>query len=105
MNLPVAEKASVLQSWDHAQHAGLLAKLQMILEADQVVGIGAKIFLTQLNYGVGHSPGTWIYQSDGLHGTKAQRVTAAARDLFDGQAALKIIQLLPITLLDRLRRQ
>ena len=55
VNLPVAQEARILESGDQAQDAGLLAELQMILKSDEVVGIGAQIFLAQLHDCVRHS--------------------------------------------------
>ena len=45
MNLPVAQKMRMLEARDHAQDPRLFAELEMILKADQVVGVGAQIFL------------------------------------------------------------
>ena len=53
MNLAEAEELGMLKPRNHAQDTGLLAKLQMILEADQVEAIGAQVFLTQLHHGPG----------------------------------------------------
>ena len=50
-------------------------------------------------------PGARIAQADRLHRPEAQRVAAAARDLFDRQAALEVVQVLPIFGVDRLRFQ
>ena len=45
MYLPVAQKARILQPRNQPQHARLLAEFQVILEADQIVGIRSQIFL------------------------------------------------------------
>ena len=55
VDLPVAQEPRVLQAGNQAQHAGLIAELQVILKADQVVGIGAQIFLPQLHHSVGNA--------------------------------------------------
>ena len=104
MNLPVAQEARIFKPGNQAQHACLLAKLQVILKSDQVVGIGAQIFLAQLHHRIRNASGARIFQSDRLHGAEAQRVAAAPRDLFDRQAALEVVQLLPVAFFDRLRR-
>ncbi len=67
MDLAVAKEASVFEARNQAQDAGLFTKLQMVLEADEVVGIGAEIFLTQLHDGVRHFTGVGVFQTDGLH--------------------------------------
>ena len=103
MDLAVAQEAGMLEAGDQAQHAGLLAEFEVILKADEVVGIGAQIFLAQLHGRIRDSSGARIFQADRLHGAEAQRVAAAARDLFDGQAAFEVVQVLPIFLLDGLR--
>ena len=90
--MSVAEKAGVLEAGNEAQHAGLLAEFQVVLEADQVVGVGAQVFLPQLDDGVGHLSGARIVQADGFHGAEAQRVAAAAGDFFDGQAAFEVVE-------------
>ena len=63
MYLAVAQEARILQARNHAQHARLLTKLQMILKAHQVVGIRAQIFLAQLYYRIGHPSGARIVQA------------------------------------------
>ncbi len=103
MNLAVAQELRVLQAGDQPQHARLLAELQVVLKADQVVGVGAQIFLAQLHHGVGHVAGARIAQAHRLHRAEAQGVAAAARDLFDRQAALEVVQVLPVLGVDRLR--
>src|SRR5205085_5915167 len=45
MNLSIAQESGILQSRDQAQNSCLLAVLQMILKADNVVGVGRQIFL------------------------------------------------------------
>ena len=102
MDLPITQEAGVFEPGNQTQDTCLLAEFQMILETDQVVGIGPQILLPQLHRCVRNAPGSRIFQSDRLHGAEAQSVAAAPGDLFDGQAAFKVIQLLPFTLFDRL---
>ena len=45
VNLAIAEKFRIFQAWDEAQHTRLLAKLQVVLKANKVVGIGAQVLL------------------------------------------------------------
>ncbi len=90
VDLAVAQETCVLQAGDHAQDAGLLAELEVVLEADEVVGVGAQVLLAKLDDGVGNVSGVRIAQADGLHGTEAQGVGSAAGDLFDGQAAFEV---------------
>ena len=78
MNLAEAEELRVLQPRNHAQDAGLLAELQMVLEADQVEAIGAQVLLPELHGGPGTAAGARIDQTHGLHRTEAQRIAAAA---------------------------
>src|SRR5580700_10190315 len=89
MDLAEAEEFGAFQTGDHAQDARLLAELQVILEADQVVTFGAQVFLAQLYHGVGPAASSRIAQTHGLHRTKTQRVATAARDLLDGEAGFK----------------
>src|SRR5271163_754032 len=98
MNLSVAEEARVFEAGDQTQHARLLAEFQVILEADEVVGIGTQIFLAQLYDGVRHSAGARVFEADWLHGAETERVASAARDLFDGQAAFEVVEILPVFL-------
>ena len=101
MNLAVAQEACTFESRNQAQYSGLLAELQMILEPNQIVGIRAQILLAQLHNGVRPVAGPWIFQSDGLHWSEAQRVAATACNLFNRQAALEVVQLLPFFGFDR----
>ena len=98
MNLPVPEKARVFEAGDEAQHAGLVTKFQMVLEADQIVGIGAQVFLAQLHYGIGRLADARIAEPDWLHGAEAQRISAASCDLLDRQAGFEVVQLFPVAL-------
>ena len=45
MDLSIAQEAGILKAGNQPQHAGLLAEFQMVLKADQVVGIRSQIFL------------------------------------------------------------
>ena len=45
MNLSVAEEAGLLQSWDETQNFPLLTEFQVVLEAYEIVRIGAQILL------------------------------------------------------------
>ena len=105
MNLPVAQEARVFQAGNQAQHARLLAELEMVLEADQVVAVGAQVLLAQLHHGPGRLAGARIAQAHRLHGAEAQRVAAAAGQHLDGQAAFEIVQLLPLLCSRRPRRR
>src|SRR5207244_11408870 len=102
MNLAVTHKACLLQAGNEPQNMRLLAEFQVVLKSDQIVRIRPKVFLAQLHHRMWHQPGTRVFQSDWLHRSKAQRISPAASDLLNRQAALKIVQLLPIALLDRL---
>src|SRR3954451_7384050 len=101
MNLAVAQESRIFQTRDQAEDARLLGESQMILKADDVVGIGAQIFLSKLHNSIRATSGAGIDEADRLHGPKAQRVAPAASDLLDGQATLKVIQLLPVAVLNR----
>src|ERR1022692_2739789 len=90
MNLTEAEELRMFQSRNHAQDAGLLAELQMVLEADQVEAIGAQVFLAELHGGPGTAARARIDQSHGLHGAEAQRIAAAAGEFLDRQASFEI---------------
>ncbi len=92
VDLAVAEEVRVLEAGDHAQDAGLLAELEVVLEADEVVGVGAEVFLAELDGGVGPAAGLGVGEAGGLHGAEAQGVAAAAGGLFDGKAAFEVLQ-------------
>ena len=44
MDLAVAQKLRILESGNHAQDARLFTELEMVLEADQVIAVGAQVF-------------------------------------------------------------
>jgi len=46
VDLAVAEEGGVLEAGDQAENASLLAKLEVILKADEVVAVGAQVFLS-----------------------------------------------------------
>ncbi len=102
MDLSVAQETRVLKTRNQAQDLSLFAELKVVLKSNEIVGIRAKIFLAKLHNGIGHFACAGISQSDGFHRPKTQRVAASARDLFDGQAAFKIVQLFPVAFFDRL---
>ena len=70
MDLSVAQEFGVLQARDHAQNAFLFAELQMVLEADEVITIGAQIFHAQLDAGVGAAACARIEKPMGFIGPK-----------------------------------
>ena len=93
VDLAVAQEGGVLQAGDQAQDAGLLAELQVVLEADEVVAVGAQVLLAKLDDGVGPASGPGVGEADRLHGAEAEGVAAAAGGLFDGQTAFEVVQL------------
>src|SRR6202021_627727 len=62
-------------------------------EADEVVAVGAKVLLAELDAGVGPAAGLGVGEADGLHGAEAEGVAAAAGGLFDGEAAFEVLEL------------
>ena len=102
MDLPIAQEPRVLKAGNQPQHARLVAIFQVILEADQVVGVGAQVFLAQLHHRIRPFAGTRIVKPHGLHGAKTQGVTPAPPNLFDRQTAFKVVQLLPVMAFHRL---
>src|SRR5437868_1855066 len=101
MDLAIAQEASVFKAGNQTQHARLLAEFQMVLEADQVIGIRPQILLPQLHRGIRYAPGAWIFQPDRFHGAETQSVAAPPRNLLDGKTTFEIVQLLPLALFDR----
>ena len=97
MNLAVAQKARVFEAGNEAQYARLVAKLEVVLEADQVVTLGAQIFLSQLNHGPGPLASARIAKAHGFHRPEAQRIAATAGEFFNRQAAFKVIELFPLS--------
>ena len=100
VNLAVAKEFGLLQPGNQAQNPCLLAEFQVVLEADQVVGVGAKVLAAQLHHRLGHLAGARIAQAYGLHGAEAQRIPAAPRQFLDRQAAFEVFQLLPFLAFD-----
>lgn len=92
VDLAVAEEGGALQAGDHAEDAGLLAELEVVLEADEVVGVGTEVFAAELDGGVGPAAGLWVGQAGGLHGAEAEGVAAAASGFFDGEAAFEVLE-------------
>ena len=76
----------------------------MVLKAHQVVGVRAQILAAQLHHRPRRLPGPRIAQAHRLHRPKARRVPPAPRQLLDRQAALEVLQLLPLLRLHALRR-
>jgi len=95
MNLPVAQEAGVFKAGNQPQHARLFAELEVVLKADQVVAVGAQVFLAQLHHGPGRFAGARVAKADRLHGAEAEGVAAPPGQHFNGQAALEVIQLFP----------
>src|SRR5436305_8640928 len=48
MDLSIAQKSCVLKSRNETQHARLLPEFQVILETDEVVGIGTQVLTAKL---------------------------------------------------------
>ncbi len=92
VDLAVAQEGRLLEAGDEAEDAGLLAVLEVVLEADEIVTVGAQILLAELDDGVGPAAGLGVGEADGLHGAEAEGVAAAAGGLLDGQAALEVVQ-------------
>ena len=92
MDLAVAEEGGVLEAGDHAQNAGLLAEFEVVLEADEVVGVGTEVLGAELDGGIRPSSGFWVREAGGLHGAETESVAAAAGGLFDGEAAFEVVE-------------
>src|SRR5437879_510602 len=105
MYLPVANNFSLLESRYQAKHALLLAELQMVLKADEVVTIGHQILLPELHDRPGLPVSARIAQANRFHRTISQGVTAAPRDLFDRQTTFEVHGLLEFMQRHRLRRE
>ena len=70
----------------------MLAELEVVLEAYEVVAVGAEVLLAELDYGVGPAAGLGVGEAYGLHGAEAEGVAAAAGGLFDGEAAFEVLE-------------
>ena len=90
VDLAVADERGIFQAGDEAEDARLLAELEVVLEADQVVAVCAQVFLAQLDDGVGPPAGFGVGEADSRR-AEAERVAAAAGRLFDGQASLEVV--------------
>src|ERR1041385_7211269 len=96
MDLAITQKSGALQPGNQAEYARLVAVFEVILEADQVVRVGAQVLLPELHDGVGPLAGPWIVKANWLHGPVTQGVAPATCDLFDGQTPFKVVQVLPV---------
>ena len=103
MDLAVAQERCVFQAGDEAQDALLVAELDVVLEADEVVAVGTQILLAKLNDGVWRDLGAGIAQAHGLHAAEAEGIAAAACNLFNGQAAFEVVEFLPLLGFDFVR--
>src|SRR5208283_4835568 len=103
MNLPVAQELCVFESWNPSQDSCLLAEFEVVLETDNVIGVGAQVLLAQLYDRIRSLTGVRVAQADRLHRPEAQRVAPAACNLLNRQAALEVIQVFPIFGINRLR--
>ena len=70
----------------------MFAVLEVVLEAYEVVAVGAEVFLTELDHGVGPLAGFGIGEAYGLHRAEAESVAAASGGLFDGEAAFEVLE-------------
>ena len=78
VDLAVAEEFGVFEARDEAEDAGLFAEFHVVLEAYEVVAVGAEGFLAELDGGVGPAAGFGVGEAGGLHGAEAEGVAAAA---------------------------
>src|SRR5579871_5370870 len=78
VDLAVAQEGRLLQAGDETEDAGLLAELEVVLEANEVVGVGAEIFLPQLDRRVGPAACLGVGETDGLHGAEAEGIAPSA---------------------------
>ena len=68
VNLSIAQETRILQTRNQPQHSRLVAKLQMILKSDQVIGIGPQVFLPQLHGRVRYCPVRGSFSPTGFIG-------------------------------------
>ncbi len=81
----------LLEPGNGAEHARLLAMLQLGLEADHVPQRAERIVLTQLHHGVRlHARPMRVGETDRLHRPVAQRLGPSLGHHLDGKAALEI---------------
>ena len=86
-----AREFGPLEARNGAEEAGLLAVLELGLEADDVEQGAEPIVLAQLNDSIGLDPRrVWIGEAERLHRPMAQGFAAARRHHLDGQAAVEI---------------
>src|SRR3546814_2627519 len=90
MQAAEARELGVFQAGNGAEDAGLLAVLQLGLEADDVVERAERIVLAELHHGVGPLVAVRVVQADRLHRAVAQRLRPALGHHLDGQAALEV---------------
>src|SRR3546814_19048286 len=90
MQAAEARELCVVQAGNGADDAGLLAVVQLGLEADDVVERAERIVLAELHHGVGPLVAVRVVQADRLHRAVAQRLRPALGHHLDGQAALEV---------------
>ena len=95
------DELRLLEPGNQAEHARLVAPLDLGLEPDEAEVIAGEIVLPQLHGRVRRPAGARIDEADRLHRSEAQRVAAAVRHDLDGQAALE--EPLLVEVVDRCR--
>ena len=78
MHDAVADEFRIAQRRDHGEYPLLLPKLQVGLEAHQIVDALGRVVLPQLQHRIGLHPGFRVRQAHGLHGAVAQGIQASA---------------------------
>jgi len=91
-----AHELRLLEPRDHAEHARLIAPLDLRLKSHQREVIAGKVVLTQLRGRIGESSGARIDETDRFHRTEAQRVAATMRHHLERQAAFEELRLVEV---------
>ena len=92
----ITEELGVLKARNHVEHALLLSKGEVRLEAYEVIGGALAILRTKLHRRPRPAAASGIGEPNGLHRTEARRIATSAGNLLDRLARLEKIALLEL---------
>ena len=90
MHLTQTHELGMLETWNHPEHALLIAPPDVGLKSHDVVECAGQVVLPQLDDGKGPAPRARVYQSHRAHGPEGQCVGASGSQHLDGKTCLKV---------------
>jgi hypothetical protein len=99
-----AYEFGVPQAGNHPQHAGLIAPLDLSLEADKAEMVGRERVLSQLHDRKRNPTGAGVGQADRLHRSESEGLAAAMGHHFDGQTPFEELRTVEVVHGGRLGR-